>query len=82
MTEVTKKYEHLIPIISDKIRVLQMEILEETDVNGFWMYKIVYFKEDEILEEHVIGQDMSDALYRLGKLIEMPFARFPSYLNK
>jgi len=82
MSEDLKKYDHFISVISDKIRVIKMELLDETDAPGFWSYKITYFKEDQILEDHVMGKDMSDALYRFGKIAEMPFTRFPSYLNK
>ena len=81
MSDELKKYEHFIPVISDKIRVINLELLEENKVPGFWSYKIIYFKNDEIKEEHVMGQDVSDALYRFSKIIEMPFTRFPSFLK-
>ncbi len=81
MTDQEKKYEHLVSVISDKIRVLNLEIIEETEVSDFWLYQVIYVKEDKIMTEHVIGRDMSDALYRLSKILEMPLTRFPSFLK-
>ena len=81
MNEELKKYESFIPIISDKVRVIKLELLEESSAPGFWSYKIIYIKDDKVEEDHVIGKDMSDALYRFSRIVEMPLTRFPSFLK-
>ena len=77
-----KKYEDFISMIDDKIRVLNLELVKPSDVTGFWVYHIVYFEEEQIKEDHVMGKDMSDALYRFSQILELPQSRFSSKFFK
>lgn len=81
MIEDLKKYEHFIPLIEEKVRVFNLELVKESNAPGFWTYRIIYFMDNEVKEDHVMGKDMSDALYRFSKIVEMPFTRFPNFLK-
>ena len=77
------KYKDFVSIIEENLRVLNLEITKEAEVSGFWVYEIIYVDKNEVKMDHVMGKDMSDALYRFSQIIEMPQSRFtPSFLKK
>lgn len=83
MNSKLDKYKDFISIFEDKVRVLNLELIKEAEVAGFWVYEIIYFDKNEIKEDHVMGKDMSDALYRFSQIIELPLSRFtPGFLKK
>lgn len=58
----------------DDIRVLSVELVEVSDlIKGHFTYKITYLKENVVAEEHMIGRDVSDALYRFQQVKIMKF---------
>ena len=77
-----EKLVSIIEKIDDKnVRVLDLSLEGDSDILGFWNYKAIYYKDGEMKTEHVIGKDMSDALYRLSVLIDLPKSSFMRYLE-
>ena len=59
----------------DKIRVLNVELLDVYEyIKGHFNYKVVYLENDKVEEEHMIGKDVTDALYRFSQTKKMKFS--------
>jgi hypothetical protein len=58
----------------DRIRVLSVELLDVLDyIKGHFTYKVVFIEDDEVKEDHMLGRDVSDALYRFSQTKHMKF---------
>jgi hypothetical protein len=58
----------------DKIRVLSVELLDVLDyIKGHFTYKIMFLEDEEVKEDHTLGKDVTDALYRFSQTKEMKF---------
>lgn len=82
MKEVNK--ELLEQIKNDKIRAINLELIGDSGVNGYWMYKFTYSEKGEVSEEVITGKDMSDALYRFSVMQhrELSMFKYPKSLKK
>lgn len=71
-------------IKDDKIRAINLELLDETIISGYWTYKFIYSEKGEIKEDIITGKDMSDALYRFSVLNnrKMTMFKYPKSLKK
>ena len=74
MLNSIKLVEKVREVNEDEIRVLSVELVEVSDyLKGHFTYEIVYLKDDKIEKEHMIGKDVSDALYRFQQVKIMKF---------
>ena len=80
--EVNKELLEKIKV--DKIRAINLELIDESPIKGYWMYKFIYSKKGEVKEEVITGKDMSDALYRFSVLKnrELSMFKYPKSLTK
>ena len=65
----------------DKIRAINLELIDESPLSGYWVYKFIFCEDGVISEEVIIGKDMSDALYRFSVLKNRKLKMF-NYMDK
>ena len=78
--EEEKPYIKLLDNIYDDIRVLEVVLEDKYHIGGKWKYKIIFYENDEICEDYVLGKDITEALYLFGQSKRRQF--YPNYLKK
>ncbi len=69
-------YTEILKKVNEDVRALNLELIDEAPIEGYWIYKITLTRNGEIEEEHIMGKDMSDALFRFSTLNNTQLVQF------
>ena len=69
-------YTEILKKVKDELKALDLKLIDEAPIEGYWIYKITLTRNGEIEEEHIMGKDMSDALYRFSQLNNTQLVQF------